>query len=116
MNILFVCSRNQWRSPTAEQVWRGLPGVKVRSAGTSAQARRKVSRADIQWADYIFVMETKHQRHLRADFRELLAEKRLEVLEIPDQYRYLDPELVEIFSDLAAQFQIECLPDHDTIS
>ena len=51
MNILFICSYNKWRSPTAEQVWRKHPGLNVRSAGTSARARRAVSEADIVWAE-----------------------------------------------------------------
>ena len=42
-NVLFICSRNQWRSPTAEQVYRKHPLLAVRSAGTSLNARRKVS-------------------------------------------------------------------------
>lgn len=47
-NILFVCSRNQWRSPTAEQVWRKHPMLSVRSGGTSPNARHKVSVDDIR--------------------------------------------------------------------
>lgn len=46
-NLLFVCSKNQWRSPTAEQVWRRHPGLSVRSAGTSHQARQTVSEDDV---------------------------------------------------------------------
>ena len=57
MNILYVCSRNQWRSPTGELVYRKTPGVTVCSAGTSPRARRTVSAKDITWADRIFVME-----------------------------------------------------------
>ncbi len=104
MNILFICSRNQWRSPTAEAVWRKLPGLNVRSAGTSPKARRSVTAADIQWADIIFVMEPKHQQRLRSEFRQLLNYKRLEVLNIPDDYKFMDPELVEMLEAEAEQF------------
>lgn len=96
MNLLFVCSRNQWRSPTAEKVWRGHPGVAVRSAGTSASARRQVSWDDVAWADVIFVMEEKHGKRLAAEFGGALQGKKIHVLDIPDEYRYLDPELVEM--------------------
>ncbi len=48
LNILFVCSRNQWRSPTAEQVWRRHPQFNVRSGGTSLSARHTVSAQDIE--------------------------------------------------------------------
>ncbi len=104
MNVLFICSRNQWRSPTAEAVWRTLPGMSVRSAGTSPKAKRSVTAGDIQWADVIFVMEPKHQQRLRSEFRQLLTYKRVEVLNIPDDYKFMDPELVEIFEAEAEQF------------
>ncbi len=96
MNLLFVCSRNQWRSPTAEQVWRKHPGLSVRSGGTSRNARHSVSEADILWADMVCVMEDKHASQLKASFRELLQGKPLHVLDIPDDYRHIDPELVEL--------------------
>jgi hypothetical protein len=49
-NILFICSKNQWRSPTAETIWRKHPSLNVKSAGTSTKARRTVSSTDITWA------------------------------------------------------------------
>jgi protein-tyrosine-phosphatase len=36
--VLFVCSRNQWRSPTAERVFATRPGLEVRSAGVDKSA------------------------------------------------------------------------------
>lgn len=99
MNILFICSRNQWRSPTAEAVWRKHPGISVRSAGTSPNARKTVGPSDIRWADVIIVMEQKHKSRLVADFTRLLEHKPIHVLEIPDDYRYMDPELVDILKE-----------------
>ena len=32
-NLLFLCSRNRLRSPTAEQVFAAWPGVETASAG-----------------------------------------------------------------------------------
>ncbi len=101
-NILFVCSKNQWRSPTAEAVWRKHPELSVRSAGTSSKARRKVSVDDIRWADVIFVMEEKHKSRLVAEFTATLERKPLHVLDIPDEYKYMDPELVELLQDAVA--------------
>ncbi|MEP1551620.1 MAG: phosphotyrosine protein phosphatase [Paraglaciecola sp.] len=95
-NILFICSRNQWRSPTAEKVWKNHPELNVRSAGTSPRAKRTVSVKDIQWADIIFVMEEKHKSRLKAQFTRLLDHKPTNVLDIPDEYQYMDEELVEI--------------------
>ena len=94
-NVLFICSRNQWRSPTAEQLWRRHPRVSARSAGTSPNARHRVSIDDIDWADVILVMEEKHKSRLVAEFTRMLEGKPIHVLDIPDEYRYMDPELVE---------------------
>ena len=94
-NVLFICSRNQWRSPTAEQVYRKPPLLAVRSAGTSANARRTVSLDDIAWATVILVMEEKHKSRLKAQFSRLLDGRVIHVLDIPDDYKYMDPELVE---------------------
>lgn len=96
MNILFICSRNQWRSPTGEQVWRKTPGLSVRSAGTSPNARRTVNAKDIAWADMIFVMEQKHKDRLRASFPAPMKYKKTHVLDIPDEYKFNDPELIEM--------------------
>ena len=96
LNVLFICSRNQWRSPTAERVWRRHPGLNVRSGGTSPNARHTVSADDIQWADVIFVMEHKHKSRLVAEFTGWLTHKPVHVLDIPDEYKYMDPELVEL--------------------
>ena len=96
LKVLFICSRNQWRSPTAEQVFRRHPALAVRSAGTSASARKQVSAADLDWADVIVVMEGKHKSRLMQGYAELLTGKPLHVLDIPDDYRFMDPELVEL--------------------
>jgi predicted protein tyrosine phosphatase len=96
LNVLFVCSRNQWRSPTAERVWRRHPTLGVRSGGTSPNARHTVSADDVRWADVIFVMVHRHKQRLAAAFAGLLTDKPVHVLDIPDVYRYMDPELVEL--------------------
>lgn len=99
---MFICSRNQWRSPTAEAVFRKHPQLSVRSAGTSPNARRRVTADDIRWAGVIFVMEDKHKSRLLADFTTAAAHKTIHVLDIPDHYRYMAPELVEQLRDAVA--------------
>ena len=96
LNVLFVCSRNQWRSPTAERVFRHHPLMAVRSAGTSANARRVLGESDLRWADVVMVMETRHRDRIRAAFPRLAEHAQIHVLDIPDDYRFMDPELVEI--------------------
>ncbi|HDN2511224.1 MULTISPECIES: low molecular weight protein tyrosine phosphatase family protein [Providencia] len=99
MNILFICSKNQWRSPTAEQIWRNHASWVTRSAGTSRHAKRPVNADLIRWADVIFVMEQKHKNRLKADFSRLLEHKPLHVLDIPDDYQYMAPELIALLED-----------------
>ena len=96
LNVLFVCSRNQWRSPTAEQIWRRHPALSVRSGGTSPNARHPVSAADLSWAQVVFVMEEKHKSRLMAQYRRLLENTPVHVLDIPDEYKYMDEELVDL--------------------
>lgn len=103
-HLLFICSRNQWRSPTGEQVWKNHPGLSVRSAGTSPSAKRTVSVKDLQWADVIFVMEEKHKSRLKARFTRLLDHKNIQVLDIPDEYQYMDEELVNIMKQSVGNY------------
>ena len=109
LNLLFICSRNQWRSPTGEEVWRKRPGFNARSAGTSPNARKTVGAADICWADHIFVMEKKHRNKLMAEFSRLLEHKPIHVLDIPDEYHYMDPELVDEI-DVRVSTILDALP------
>ncbi len=55
MKLLFVCSRNRRRSPTAEIAFLGLPDIEVMSAGTPVDAENPVSAELIEWADIVFV-------------------------------------------------------------
>lgn len=94
--VLFLCSRNHWRSPTAEALYQNDPRVEVRSAGISASAQRRVSEKLLRWADLVLVMEHEHKRRLREQFSDLINELRIEVLDIPDDYEFMDPELIEL--------------------
>ena len=94
--LLFVCSRNQWRSPTAEKVFDGVNHLQARSAGTEPGARIKVTAGHIGWADLVFVMEKKHLRRLQEKFSDELSVKRVICLNIPDDYQFMQPELVEL--------------------
>lgn len=101
--LLFVCSRNRWRSPTAEALFRGDPSYEARSAGTENGARVKVTAGHIGWADTIFCMEKKHAARIRERFTSELGDKPLIVLRIADDFGFMDPELVDLLrSKLAA--------------
>ena len=93
---LFVCSQNQWRSPTAEALFKGCSLYDARSAGTNTGARIKVTERHILWADRIFVMENRHRSLLHRSFAAALIAKPLDVLDIPDDFQYMDLELIEL--------------------
>ncbi len=99
--VLFVCSRNRWRSPTAEKLFDGVNGVQARSAGTESGARIRVTAGHLGWADMIFVMENKHRRRLRDKFAFELANKTVVCLHIPDEYQFMQPELVDLLQAVA---------------
>tara|TARA_R110002020_G_scaffold168829_3_gene357814 strand:- start:1230 stop:1547 length:318 start_codon:yes stop_codon:yes gene_type:complete len=96
MNILFVCSRNIWRSPTAEAIYKNRQDLNVRSAGTEPSARIKVTAKSISWADIIFVMEKKHKQRLFQKFRNEIEDKTLVILDIEDDYQFMDNELIDM--------------------
>jgi len=98
-NLLFVCSRNQWRSPTAEKIYKEK-GFSARSAGTSPKAKHSISVKDVEWADVIFVMEKKHKNRVVAMFGRLVEYKKIHVLDVPDEYRFMDPLLIDHLEDV----------------
>lgn len=95
MNILFVCSKNQWRSPTAEAIYKDYADLNVKSAGTEPSARIKLNAKNILWADLIFVMKKKHRQRMFEKFPNEISEKKIIVLDIPDEYKFMDSELIE---------------------
>ena len=96
LKVLFLCSRNRWRSLTAEKIFDGVNGIHARSAGTEPNARIRVTAGHLAWADLIFVMEKKHLRRLQEKFPEAIAGKKIVCLHIADDYEFMQPELVDL--------------------
>lgn len=94
-NVLFVCSQNRLRSPTAEQVFSGRDDIEVASAGTNNDAEAPLDRELVNWADIIFVMEKAHRNKLGKKFKSSIR-GRVICLDIPDDYEFMDPALVEL--------------------
>lgn len=94
--VLFVCGRNRRRSPTAEAVFAGRPGLEVSSAGVAPDAECPVSGDLLEWADTVVVMEERHARSLRRRFGLYLRDKRMVTLSIADHYEAMDAELIEV--------------------
>ncbi|AOF91317.1 low molecular weight protein tyrosine phosphatase family protein [Sinorhizobium sp. RAC02] len=95
-NVLFVCSQNKLRSPTAEQVFASWPNIETASAGTNNDAENPLSAEQIEWADIVFVMEKAHRNKVQGKYRAALKGKRLICLHIPDDYDFMDPALIRL--------------------
>ena len=102
--LLFICSANKLRSPTAEHIFSAWPDVETDSAGLNASADLQLSVEQVEWADIIFVMEKAHRNKLTKKFRKYLKNKRVICLDIPDEYEFMDPELVGLLKARVQRF------------
>ena len=103
-HVLFVCSQNRLRSPTAEQVFSNREGFEVASAGVNPEADTPVSPELLEWADVIFVMEPAHRNKLATKFRAHLKSQRIVCLDIPEEFDYMDPALVKLLEAKVGPF------------
>jgi predicted protein tyrosine phosphatase len=94
--LLFVCSRNRLRSPTAEQVFRDGAGLETDSAGLAHDANTVLTSEQVEWADIVFVMEKEHRARLSRAFGAALRGKKVVCLDIPDNYDYMQSELIAL--------------------
>jgi len=101
MKVLFVCTANRLRSPTAVDVFSGLPGVDVTSAGISLSAPNRLTAELVTRSDLIFVMEARHREWIRQKFRDRPADSRILILHIPDEYDRGDPVLIDLLKERA---------------
>jgi predicted protein tyrosine phosphatase len=99
MRVLFVCTQNLQRSPTAEALYGGRSDLEVRSAGITRDARVPLTAELLQWADAVYVMEEMHRQHIERAFPALARTKRIVCLDIPDRYYYMEPDLVALLED-----------------
>ncbi len=103
-HILFICSRNRLRSPTAEEIFREHPGIDVDSAGLADDAEVPLSSDQIEWADLIVVVENIHRTRLKRRFNSFLAGKKVVVLRIPDKFPFMDGELIRLLRSKCAPY------------
>lgn len=102
--VLFLCSQNKWRSPTAEAIFSDYAGIETDSAGINKGAEVQVSQEHIEWANIILVMEKKHKAQLNRQFGQLLKNKKISVLDIPDKYSYMDKKLITLLKKRCAPY------------
>ncbi len=104
INALFICSQNKLRSPTAETIFAKWPELETDSAGLNNDAETPLTPEQIEWADIVFVMEKAHRSKLSKRFRKYLNGKRVICLDIPDDYEYMQEELVKLLETRAGKF------------
>ena len=92
MKVLFVCNQNENRSKTAENIFKDRFDVK--SAGLFNS--KPITEKQMSWADIVFVMEDVQRSELAKRFPKQYMKKRIISLDIPDIYRYNQPELINI--------------------
>lgn len=102
--VLFICSQNRLRSPTAEQIFSGRPGFEVASAGLNTEAETPVCSELLDWSDIIFVMEKMHKNKLTKKFRSHLKGKKIICLDIPDEFAFMEPTLIRLLEAKAGPF------------
>ena len=93
--ILFICTANIDRSRTAEDLYREDPRYEVQSAGVAPYATTPVDRDLLRWADRVFVMcerEDRHQTLLKLRFPEV--DRPVVDLDIEDRWMRGEAELV----------------------
>ena len=102
--LLFICSQNKLRSPTAEQVFSTWPDIEVASAGLNSDAENPLTPELVIWADIIFVMEKAHRTKLSTSIKAQLNGQRIVCLDIPDRYQFMDETLVRILGERVPKF------------
>ncbi len=96
--MLVICGRNKKRSRTAEYIYKNDARFSIRSAGISSKSEKLVTENDLLWADIVFVMETGYGARIAGQFRHLEL-PRIVNLNIPDDYEFMDEELVELLKE-----------------
>ena len=104
LKVLFVCGKNKWRSPTAEEIFSNYPEIDCLSAGLAPESETVISKELLEWADLIFVMEKTHKTKLTTKFNTSLKDKRIICLNIPDNYKYMDLQLIKILTSKVTKY------------
>ena len=99
LKLLFICTVNRMRSATAHRIYVNDHRFEVKSAGTDKTANTVLTDEILNWADSIVVMENHHRNHIRKYFPNIYKDKKIVCLYIPDDYDYMQKELIAILKD-----------------
>jgi predicted protein tyrosine phosphatase len=111
--VLFVCTANRLRSPTAEALYRHNKNLDVKSAGVDREATTVLTADLLEWADIIFVFERRHRNIIHKQFKELYEQKKIICLYVPDEYDHMDPGLVTLLKIRLERYI--GLPENETL-
>lgn len=106
--ILFICSANKDRSRTASDYFaKKYPEYRFISAGTNEKICFQLgtdflTREDLESADLIFAMESKHKKFAEGLLK---TKKQIHILGIVDRYVYFQQELIEILEEKWENFR-----------
>ncbi len=103
-NVLFVCGKCRHRSPTAQHVFAGLDGYETDCAGLSRDADLVLDSEQVEWADIFVVMEKRQIARLKRSFPARIGGKKIVSLDIPDQYEFMQPELIAKLKERQGRF------------
>ena len=95
--LLFVCTLNLQRSPTAAEIFKDKYDTK--SAGVGDTAKVPLTSELLGWADVVFVMEGWQRKLISEKFPKLYLKKKIINLDIPDMYYFMDEELVKVLKE-----------------
>jgi len=104
LKILCVCSAIKQRSKTGEDYFASkYNNHEFLSAGTNLKICRKEGTTELtedllQWADKVYVIEKRHLKQIQKYTGSKYYSK-IKVLDIPDIFKYYDPELVRILEE-----------------
>ena len=97
--ILFVCTINRMRSATANEIYKDDLRFEVKSAGTDKSAATVITEEILNWADSIVVMGKEHRNYIRKYYPKVYDNKRIVCLYIPDEYDFMQPELIVVLKE-----------------
>lgn len=114
LRVVFVCTQNKLRSPTAEMIFRSVEGWEVTSAGTDRKAEQVLTRDLLEWADVAMCMEKRHRDWIRLQLKGALPDDRIVILGIPDEYEFMEPDLIELLSRIVPSRLAQTEPRGET--
>jgi len=97
MKLLFICTLNLQRSPTAEKIFKDK--YETKSAGVGEYAKKPLTKELLEWADIILVMEEWQREIIGEKFPKEYLKKKIINLDIPDIYLFENSELCRILRE-----------------